>query len=345
MEHKIALLGFGNVLKAFAELLLRKQEYLKQTLNTEIKVVGIATNSKGMAINPAGIDLAAALQMVKSGQSLNALHVGEAVTDTFEFIQQVPAEIVLEATVLDPRTGQPALDYVRAALNAGKHVVTANKGPVAFGYRELKALAQSKGLGFFFESTVMDGMPLHSIAREGMLGLQTNRIRGILNSTTNSVLTRLEEGTSFDEAVAEMQRAGLAETDPSNDIDGWDASVKITILANVVMGADLRPSDVDRTGIRNVTVQDAQVAVKAGKHIKLVCEAVREGNSDKVKTSVRPIPLPLTDPLANITQTASAVTFETDILPNITLIEGNSSPTTTAYGMLVDALNIGRGRR
>lgn len=343
MEHKIALLGFGNVLKAFAELLLRKQDYLKQTLDTEIKVVGIATNSKGMAINPAGIDLAAALQLVKSGQSLNTLHVGAPVTDTFAFIQQVPAEIILEATILDPRTGQPALDYVRAALNAGKHVVTANKGPVAFGYRELKALAQSKGLGFFFESTVMDGMPLHSIAREGMLGLQTNRIRGILNSTTNSVLTRLEEGTSFEEAVAEMQRAGLAETDPSNDIDGWDASVKITILANVVMGADLRPSDVDRTGIRNVTAQDAQVAVKAGKHIKLVCEAVREG--DKVKTSVRPIPLPLTDPLANITQTASAVTFETDILPNITLIEGNSSPTTTAYGMLVDALNIGRGRR
>ncbi|GIK65803.1 MAG: homoserine dehydrogenase [Chloroflexota bacterium] len=343
MEHKIALLGFGNVLKAFAELLLRKQDYLKQTLDTELKVVGIATNSKGMAINPAGIDLAAALQLVKSGQSLNTLHVGESVADTFAFIQQAPADIILEATVLDPRTGQPALDYVRAALNAGKHVVTANKGPVAFGYRELKALAQAKGLGFFFESTVMDGMPLHSIAREGMLGLQTNRIRGILNSTTNSVLTRLEEGTSFEEAVAEMQRAGLAETDPSNDIDGWDASVKITILANVVMGADLRPSDVDRTGIRNVTAQDAQVAVKAGKHIKLVCEAVREG--DKVKTSVRPIPLPLTDPLANITQTASAVTFETDVLPNITLIEGNSSPTTTAYGMLVDALNIGRGRR
>ncbi|MBI5929992.1 MAG: homoserine dehydrogenase [Chloroflexi bacterium] len=343
MEHKIALLGFGNVLKAFAELLLLKQEYLKQTLDTEIKVVGIATNSKGLAINPAGIDLTAALQLVKSGQSLNSLHVGEPVADTFAFIQQVPADIILEATWLDPRTGQPALDYVRAALNAGKHVVTANKGPVAYAYRELKALAESNRLGFFFESTVMDGMPLHSIAREGMLGLATKRVRGILNSTTNSVLTRLEEGTSFEEAVAEMQRVGLAETDPSNDIDGWDAAVKITILANVVMGADIRPVDVDRMGIRNVTVQDAQIAVKSGKRIKLVCEAVREGN--QVKASVRPIPLPLTDPLANITQTASAVTFETDVLPMITLIEGNSSPTTTAYGMLVDALNIGRGRR
>lgn len=342
MEHKIALLGFGNVLKAFAELLLRKHDDLKQMLDTEIKVVGIATNSKGLAINPTGLDLAAALQLIKSGHSLDSLHVGTPLADTFAFIQQVPAEIVLEATWLDPRTGQPALDYVRAALNAGKSVVTANKGPIAFGYRELKALAQSKGVGLFFESTVMDGMPLHSIVREGMLGLKTSRIRGILNSTTNSVLTRLEEGVSFEEAVAEMQRVGLAEADPSNDIDGWDAAVKITILANVVMGADLRPDNIDRTGIRNVTVQDAQVAVKTGKRIKLVCEAVREDN--QVKASVRPIPLPLTDPLANIAQTGGAVTFETDVLPSITLIEGGSSPTTTAYGMLVDTLNVGRGR-
>jgi homoserine dehydrogenase len=343
VNHRIALLGFGNVLKAFAELLLRKRDYLKQVYDVELTVVGIATNSKGLAINPAGLDLAAALELVKAGKPITELHVGQPVTDALTFIEQVPADIILEATWLDPKTGQPALDYVRAALKSGKHVVTANKGPVAYGYRELRALAQEKNLGFFFESTVMDGAPLHSIAREGMLGLEVKKIRGILNSTTNSVLTRLEEGVAFDEAVAEMQRVGLAETDPSNDIDGWDAAVKINVLANVVMGAELRPTDVDRTGIRNVSIADAQTAVQAGKRIKLVCEAVREG--DQVKASVRPMSLPLTDPLANIGQTGGAVAFETDVLPSITLVEGNSSPTTTAYGMLVDTLNIGRGRR
>ena len=343
MEYKIALLGFGNVLKAFAALLDQKRAHLEARYGYKLTVVGISTNSHGLAINPDGIDLQKALALVKNKESLDALHVGESITDAFDFVRKVPADVILEATWLNPEDGQPATDLVKIALENGKHVVTANKGPVAFAYRALRDLAAKNDLGFFFESTVMDGAPVHSVGREALLGLEVNRITGILNSTTNSILTRLEEGVAFDVALKEMQDLGLAEADPTNDVDGWDAAVKINVLANVIMGADLRPNDVDREGIRNITVEDAQAALKEGKRIKLLCEAVRDG--DSVKTTVRPTKLAADDPLGTVSHTACAVSFETDVLPKVTVVEGRSSPTTTAYGMLVDTLNIIRGRR
>lgn len=343
MEHTIALLGFGNVLRAFVPLLQRKNAEIERRYGFRLKVVGIATNSKGMAINPDGIDIEEALKRVQAGQSINELHIGAALEDVPAFIRQVPAEVILEGTWLNPQTGQPATDFIRTAFEAGKHVVTANKGPVAFAFQELRQLAASKGLGFFYESTVMDGCPVHVVGREGLLALDIRRIRGILNSTTNSILTRLEEGMAFEDAVVEMQTAGLAEADPSNDVDGWDAAVKINVLANIFMGSDLRPSDIEREGIRGVTIEAAQAALRDGHRIKLVCEAIRDG--DSVRASVRPIRLPLSDPLANVSHTAGAVSIDTDVLPNVTIIEGPSSPITTAYGMLVDTLNILRGRR
>lgn len=343
MEYKIALLGFGNVLRAFATLLEQKNDTIEQTLGFRLKVVGIATNSRGLAIDPNGLDLKAALELVKNGDSIESLHQFAPIQDGNQFAAQVPADVILEGTWLDPQTGQPATDYIRTALKAGKHVVTANKGPVAFAYRELRDLAAEKNLGFFFESTVMDGVPVHSAAREGLIALEVNRIRGVLNSTTNSILNRLEEGVAFEAALREMQERGMAEADPSNDIDGWDAAVKINVLANVLMGADLRPTDVEREGIRHITVEDAQAALQAGKRIKLLCEAERVG--DAVKVRVRPTLLPVDDALARVDFTAGAVSIDTDILPNVTIIEGPGSPITTAYGMLVDTLNILRGRR
>lgn len=343
-EHNIALLGFGNVLQNFAQLLLDKAAHLKDRYDITLRVTGIITNSKGYAIDPDGLDLQKALDLVAAGKSLNALHQGQAVEGTLSFIQQVPAEVILEATWLDPATGQPATDFCEMALTSGKHVVTANKGPVAFAFHKLKALAESQNLAFFYESTVMDGSPLHAIGREALLGLEITRIRGILNSTTNYILTRMEEGVSFDQALKEMQDAGLAETDPSNDVDGWDAAVKILVLATVYMGATVSVEDVDRVGIRHITVEDAQGATAEGQRIKLICEAVKEADGG-VSLSVKPRQLPLSDPLANVMRTSAAVALETDVLPQVMLLQGDSSPRTTAYGMLVDTLNILRGRR
>lgn len=343
-EHKIALLGFGNVLRNFAQLLLDKDAYLQEKYDTKLVVTGIITNSKGYAIDPDGLDLSEVLSLVRDGKQLNELHKGDDIEGTIQFIQTVPAEVILEATWLDPQTGQPATNYCEMALKAGKHVVTANKGPVAFAYERLRDTAEANGLGFFYESTVMDGSPVHAIGREALLGLEIKRIRGILNSTTNYILTRMEAGIEFDQALKEMQDAGLAETDPSNDVDGWDSSVKILVLAKVYMGAsDLTVNDVDRVGIRHITVEDCQAAAEHGKRIKLVCEAVNENG--EVKLSVKPQSLPLSDPLTNAMRTSAILSIETDVLPQVTLLQGDSSPRTTAYGMLVDTLNILRGRR
>lgn len=342
MHIRVAMLGFGHVGRALARLLLRKAEILRTDYDLTVTVTGLATHSHGLAINPAGLDLRAALALVERGERIEALHVGPPVPDTLALIELCPADLILEATWLNPHTGQPATDYVRAALQAGRHVVTANKGPVAFAYRELQALAAGRGLGFFFESTVMDGAPVLGIGREALLATTVQRIRGVLNSTTNFILTRLEEGTPFAEALAQAQAIGVAEADPANDLEGWDAAVKIVVLANVLMGADLRPADVERTGITGISVADAQAAVQAGQRIKLLCEAVRDGG--QVRASVRPTPLPFSDPLCQVSRTSSAVTVQTDTLHELTLIEGDTDPTTTAYGMLVDLINIARGR-
>jgi homoserine dehydrogenase len=342
MNVNVALLGFGNVGRALARLLISKAAVLRDEYDLAASVTGIATRSHGSAIDPNALDLAAALKLVEAGDKLDALHTSDPVADMFTFIAACPADLVMEATWLNPQTGQPATDYARAALNAGRHVVTANKGPVAFAYRELMALAKAHQVGFFFESTVMDGAPVLGIAREALLATTVNRVRGILNSTTNYILTCLEKGIPFEEAVTRAQRIGIAEADPSTDLEGWDATVKIVVLANVLMGADLRPADVDRTGIAGLTTEDTQIAAAAGKRIKLVCEAYRDG--DQVRASVHPVRLPLSDPLSQVQDTSSAVTIETDTLPQLTLVEGNTEPITTAYGMLVDMINILRGR-
>ena len=336
------MLGFGNVGRALARLLLRKADTLQNDYGFSFAVTGIATQSRGYAVNPEGLDVAAAVRLVESGARLDVLHRGETVADTLAFVAACPADLVMESTWLNPHTGQPATDYVRAALRAGRHVVTANKGPVAFAYHELSALARQQGRGFFFESTVMDGAPVLGIGREGLLAATIYRVRGILNSTTNYILTCMEEGTPFDKALARTQQLGLAEADPTNDLEGWDAAVKIVVLANVLMGADLRPADVARTGIMGLTAVEVRAAVEAGEHVKLVCEAVREG--DSVCASVHPARLPVSDPLSQVRHTSSAVTIETDTLRHLTLFEGDPDPTTTAYGMLVDMINIVRGR-
>jgi homoserine dehydrogenase len=342
MQFKIAMLGFGSVGRALARLLTAKAETLQKDFDLTFTVTGIATRSRGCAINADGLDLAAALRLVEAGKTLEPLHRGDSVADTLAFIGACPADLVTEATWLNPHTGQPATDHVRAALHTGRHVVTANKGPVAFAYRELKELARRQGVGFFFESTVMDGAPVLAIAREGLLAATVHRIRGILNSTTNYILTCMEEGVPFDEAVAKAQHIGIAEADPSIDLEGWDSTVKIVVLANVLMGVDLRPGDVVRTGLAGLTSADAEVAAASGRRIKLVCEAVRDG--DGVRASVRPVRLPPSDPLSQVRLTSSAVTIETDTLPQLTIVEGDPDPTTTAYGMLVDMINIARGR-
>jgi homoserine dehydrogenase len=343
MHLDVAFLGFGNVNRALAQLLLRKASTLQTDYGITFNVVGIATHSRGRAINPAGLNLGDALERVTRGESLQPLGSGTEPPDTLEFITRCPADLFFEATPTNPRDGQPALSYVRTALGKGAHVVSANKGPVAFGYRELAALARERGVGFFFESTVLDGAPALGIGREGLPAAHIRRIRGVFNSTTNYILTRMEaDGLDLEAAICEAQAIGIAETDPTLDVDGWDSAIKTVIMANVLMGADLRPSDVEPVGVGEITLERVRQAQADGKRIRLICLAERDQGA--VRVSVRPELVSLDDPLASVSGTSSLIEYETDTLHRLTVIEHDPGPDTTAYGLLADMVNLARGR-
>lgn len=243
-----------------------------------------------------------------------------------------------ENTPVSYADGQPALDHIRIALGQGMHVVTANKGPVVHAHEELVQLAEANNCRFLFESTVMDGAPIFSLWRDALPAAELASFRGILNSTTNLIFTRMETGESFDEAVKYAQSIGIAETDPSGDIDGWDAAIKVAALANVLMGVRLSPEDVQRQGIRDIQVEQVQLALQNGQRWKLICEAQREGEA--VTTFVKPELIDHSDALFSVMGTSSAVTFHSDVLGALTVTEEDPGPHTTAYGLLADTLNI-----
>jgi homoserine dehydrogenase len=226
---------------------------------------------------PEGLDLERALQIGDLGQSLAPLSTQPAPESVLDFIRACPADALFENSPVNHHTGQPAVDHLRAALEQGMHAITANKGPVVHAYRELTELAQQKGRRFMFESTVMDGAPIFSIFRGPLPAAELRGFHGIFNSCTNLLLERMEEGQSFDDAVAYAQSIGIAETDPSADIDGWDAAIKVAALVTVLMGIPLKPQDVDRQGIRGVTPAMIAEAQQAGERWKLVCRVQRQG--------------------------------------------------------------------
>jgi homoserine dehydrogenase len=340
MELLIALIGFGNVGRALVRLMQRKNDELRERHHLTWRFTGISTGRHGLAADLNGLDVSAALSIVESGGKLDGLNRLPAVRDNLSLIRSGAANVLVELSTLNPQTGQPALDHCRAALDAGLHIVTANKGPLAHAYRELRDRAAAKRIGFFFESTVMDGAPIFSAMREGLAGADLLSFRAILNSTTNYILTAMEKGTSFDDAVRQAQAIGVAEADPSNDVDGWDAATKTAVLANVLMDGDLRPTDVDRTGIRGVTPQMLQEAIANQQRIKLLCRAWRGGEA--IKTRVAPEPVSTSDPFALVTGTNSIVRFTLDTLPGLTFIEEDSGAETTAFGVLADLLSVVR---
>ena len=336
-EHRLALLGFGNVGRALARLLLRKQDELKEKYDLTFTVTGIATGRHGIAVDAFGIDLEKALALVEGGGSLAEI-TRLPLTDTLDFLHSLPADVLFENSPVNHANGEPAVSYLRIALQNGMHAITANKGPVVHAYRELTELAQAYGRKFYFESTVMDGAPIFSLFRSALPAAQLTSFRGILNSTTNLILGRMENGESFDDAVKYAQQVGLAETDPSGDVDGWDASIKVAALVTVLMDVPFKPQDVDRTGIRGITPEMIAEAKAQGKRWKLVCSAEKEGN--QVRGRVAPELVDPSSPFFSVEGSSSIVEFHTDTLSNLSIVEGNPGPETTAYGLLADLINI-----
>jgi homoserine dehydrogenase len=331
---KLAFLGFGNVGRALAHLLLAKRGALRQQYQIEWGVVAIATQRHGSAINKEGLDLEEALSLSEAGEDLSSLTADRTDRDGVAFVRASGADVLFENTPVNYKNGQPAIDHISTALEAGMHAITANKGPVVHAFQRLTELAQANGVRFLYESTVMDGAPIFSLWQEVLPTANLRSFRGVLNSTTNLILTLMEEGKSFDEALAHAQAIGIAETDPSGDTMGWDAAVKVAALVTVLMGVSLTPDQIEREGIAHISLENVVKARDAGRRWKLVCQAWRD--ADKVKGSVRPEQVESHDPLYNVMGTSSAVTFVSDVLGDLTITEADPGPHTTAYGLLAD---------
>ena len=340
-DVRLALVGFGNVGRRFAEKLRGDYGRALAREGVRARITGIATARHGIAIDPRGIDPGRSLALVRKGGSLGSLHWGGQVADVASFIRRVPADILVEVTTLDPRRGEPAVSHVRAALRRGLHVITANKGPVAFALRPLRALAARKRRLFLHEGAVMDGTPVFNLAERCLRGCRVLSFRGTLNSTTNLVLSRMEEGFAATAAIREAQALGIAEADPRNDLEGWDAAVKGCAIANGLMGGSVRPAQVRRRGIAGLTTLDARRALRAGTRLRLVVRGVRQGR--RVRVSVAPERIPFGDPLAGSGPDAALV-LATDLMGEIGAFERGANVDQTAYALLSDLLEIVRAR-
>jgi homoserine dehydrogenase len=322
----LALLGFGNVGRALVSLLERKRADLRDYYGIEYRLTGVATRRLEWIAAPEGLDASALLR----GQTPPP----SPAKNVRDWLRASHANVLFEITSLNRETGQPAMDHMRAALEMGAHAITANKGPVVHGYTELSALAQKSGRKFLFESTVMDGVPIFCLFRDTLPTVEVRGFRAILNSTTNLILQQMEEGSTLNRAIGKAQELGVAETDPTDDMEGWDAAVKVAALVTVLVRVPLEPQQVEREGITELHPMAVQAGRRAGRPYKLVCEARRENG--RVRASVRPQQLPLSDPLAWVNGTSSAIYFETDIFPGLAITEQNPGVTETAYGLLAD---------
>jgi len=342
MHYNLAFIGFGNVARALARLLQRKRDLLQSRHDITYSVTGIATGSHGVAVNPNGLDITKALELVESKQSISALSTFQ-MEDALAVIRHSNANVMFENSPVNTQTGQPALDHIRTALNLGMHAITANKGPVVHGYRELTELAESKGKKFRFESAVLGGAPIFSVFREAFPLAELSSFQGLLNATTNIILSRMENGASYEDAVKYCQSIGVAETDPTNDVDGWDAAIKVAALVTVLMDTPLTPKQVNPTGIRGITPEMIARAKAAGKRYKLVCSAEKDG--DKVIASVVPQLVDASSPLYAMMNSSTGVTLRTDVILDysITLSEKpgmQGGPVETAYGLFADFVNV-----
>jgi homoserine dehydrogenase len=248
--------------------------------------------------------------------------------------QGAEARVVVETTPLDIRFGEPAISHVRAGFAAGAHVITANKGPVAFAYRALRDEAAAAGVSFRFEGAVMDGLPIFNLVRETLPAVTIRGFRGVVNSTTNFILSALERGEAFEPALARMQQAGVAEADPSLDLDGWDAAAKAAALANVLLDADLTPQRVARAGITAETAGRARAAKASGRRLKLVASG--SGRGPGAAASVALQELDADDPLAILEGQANALEIDTWPLGRIVVTQRDGGMEKTAYALLSD---------
>jgi len=337
---KVALLlvGFGNVGQRFVTLLEESRAALT-ALGIEPVIVGVLTKRHGGVLDEAGLDTTRLAQLVAGGGAIGSASVPSAL-EWFARLrsQGIEARVLVETTTLDIRSGEPAISHVRAGFSGGAHVITANKGPAAFAHRALAAEAAAAGVEFLFEGAVMDGIPIFNLVRETLPAVDIRGFRGVVNSTTNVILTALERGEPFGPTLAAMQAAGVAEADPSLDVDGWDAAAKAAALANVLLGANTTPLRVAREGVSEATGERARRARAEGRRLKLVASGTGRGTNARVGVALQV--LPLDDPLAILDGQANALELDTWPTGRIVITQRDGGLEKTAYALLADLVAV-----
>lgn len=341
MKVEIAFIGFGTVGRGFADLLLEKREYLKRAFGIDWKVVAISDIRGGSVMDSKGIDLAEAVRLADSGKGIEGIPGERKGLGALETIRESGANLVVEVTWTNIKDGEPGYSHIRTALEMGKHVATTNKGPIALHYKELMRISSEKGGRLRFEGTVLSGTPVFNLFDGPLAGCRVSSIRGIVNGTTNLILSEMGKGRTYSEVLREAQRMGYAEADPTMDVEGWDAAAKAAILANHFFGADIKPDAVSRKGISGITLEEVTGAIKKGGRIKLLARAWK-GDRGEVMAEVSPTWLPESDPLASIGGVTNALTFSTDALGEVTIVGPGAGRRATGYALLADMISIAR---
>ncbi len=339
MKHKIAIIGFGTVGQGISEILLEKKTELKEKYKFDFDIVAVADFAYGNVYNAKGLDVA---KMLKEAKSKKKFTKDIVKWNNIELIEKSNATVVCELTYTDLKTGKPAIDHVKAALSSGKHVVSSNKGPAALKYLEMKKIADKKKVKYLIEGTVVAGTPIINLVQGPLAGCEITKIRGILNGTTNYMLTEMEKGMDYNAVLKVAQNLGYAEADPTGDVEGFDARGKVCILANVVMGVPVKIDEISCKGITKITSKDMAEAKAKGCRWKLI-GSVEKLKTGKIKASVAPEMVELSHPLAGIMGAKNALTFTTDLLGDVTIVGPGAGRKETGFSILTDLLRINNG--
>lgn len=328
-RFRVCFIGFGNVGRALARLLVAKSAELRENYGIEWEITGVATRRMGWRASGDALDVSALLAGTEQTAAQRGIN---------EWLAVAKPDVVFETTSLNPENGQPAIEYLRASLESGAHTITANKAPIVYAYDELNQIAIAQGKRFLFESTVLDSAPVFSLFRETLPAVKIRGFSGVFNSTTNIILETMEAGRSFAEGVKSAQELGVAETDPSNDVDGWDSVMKVCAISRVVLKTPVLPVHVRREGIRALDHRVLQAARAEGKPFKLLARATVNADGS-VTALVRPEQIATSDPLGNVRGTSLAIHFELDTIPGLTIVSHRPNLQSTAYGLLADFIN------
>ncbi|NQV36896.1 MAG: homoserine dehydrogenase [Candidatus Marinimicrobia bacterium] len=342
--QRIALIGFGTVGQGLAEILLQKENELKKKYGYEWQIVAVSDAMKGSVFCSEGLDVPQLLHLAKENTSLTnyvcskGCNSREKGWDAVETITKSNADVVCELAYTDLSTGEPAITHCKTAFETGKHIVTSNKGPAALAYRKMKKLADDNNVQFRIEGTVMSGTPILNLVEGPLAGNTIHSVKGIMNGTTNYILSQMEDGMTYNDALQKAKEFGYAEADPTGDVEGYDARAKVTILANVVMGESLNISDVSCQGITEISLDDIAKAKEKNARWKLI--GCVENIDDKINAYVRPELMPMTHPLAGIMGATNAVTFNTDLMGDVTIVGAGAGRIETGFSILTDLLKI-----